>query len=148
MMLITVITTIFYAIPLILLFLLLFISFIYSIYLVFNELKREDKKTASWTRHFLPQKQRYKLELQDYRWKAKRKKILKRDNYKCVNCGCKQNLQVHHKYYERYPNNYPADAWDYPDAALITLCDKCHKAEHKMHKIKSYYRSCDTHYTN
>lgn len=35
-------------------------------------------------------------------------------------------LNVHHKFYEIGKN-----AWEYPDDALITLCDECH---HKMHK--------------
>lgn len=91
-------------------------------------------------------KDRYKKDLRDDRWKTKRKKILKRDNYKCVKCGCKQNLQVHHKYYERYPNNYLVKPWDYPDTTFITLCDRCHKHEHETRKIKSYYRKFGVHY--
>lgn len=75
-----------------------------------NETKIQPRKTTSFNRHFLPQNQRYKLELQDDRWILKRNKILKRDNYRCVKCGYQYKLQVHHKYYEHYPNHYPADA--------------------------------------
>ena len=111
-----------------------------------TETKIQPRKTVSFNRHFLPQKQRYKLELQDDRWILKRNKILKRDNYRCVKCGYQHKLQVHHKYYEHYPNHYPADAWDYPDTTFITLCDRCHKHEHEVRKIKSYYRKFGVHY--
>lgn len=111
-----------------------------------TETKIQPRKTASFNRYFLPQKQRYKLELQDDRWILKRNKILKRDNYRCVKCGYQHKLQVHHKYYEHYPNHYPVDAWDYPDTTFITLCDRCHKHEHEARKIKSYYRKFGVHY--
>ena len=91
-------------------------------------------------------KERYKNDLQDNRWKNKRQKILKRDNYQCIKCGYQHKLQVHHKYYERYPNNYIVKPWDYPDTAFITLCDRCHKKEHETQKIKSYYRKFGVHY--
>ena len=46
----------------------------------------------------------YKKLLQDPNWKAKRIKILNRDNYCCRYCGSTKYLKVHHKYYSRYPN--------------------------------------------
>lgn len=72
-------------------------------------------------------------------WKAKRDCILKRDNNKCQWCGKQENLQVHHKYYSKYPNNVKVQPWNYPNDALITLCDECHQKAHKK-KIKVYYR--------
>ena len=36
--------------------------------------------------------------------------------------------------------------WDYPDDALITLCNNCHNKEHQTHTIKVYYRSYNKHY--
>lgn len=121
-------------------FILVFIfMFIYSVaYNVVNE--------QYYTPLFDIAKEQYKIDLQDNRWKNKRRKILERDNYRCVKCGYQHKLQVHHKYYERYPNNYIVKPWDYPDTALITLCDNCHKNEHRTHKIKTYYRKFGVHY--
>ena len=79
-------------------------------------------------------------------WKDKRDTILKRDDYKCRFCGKACNLQVHHKYYSRYPNGQLAYPWNYPDEALITLCNVCHKKVHKSKKIKTYYRKYSDNY--
>lgn len=79
-------------------------------------------------------------------WREKRQKILNRDNNKCVYCGKMHNLQVHHKYYSKYPNGFRVYPWNYPDDALITLCDECHKKVHNKKKIKTYYRSYSDNY--
>lgn len=59
-------------------------------------------------------------------WQKKKNGILDRDKYTCQRCtDTLSNLQVHHLYYKKDTN-----PWDYPDEALITLCDLCHaKAE-------------------
>ena len=80
------------------------------------------------------------------RWKEKREKILKRDGYKCRWCGSIDDLQVHHKYYNKYPDGSRVRAWDYPDDALIVLCRDCHKKYHKNHKSPIYYRKGGVHY--
>ena len=64
----------------------------------------------------------YLDKLQDKRWIKKRKRILKRDEYKCTVCGSKKNLQVHHTFY--YSDS--PDPWDYPDESLLTACRDCH----------------------
>ena len=79
-------------------------------------------------------------------WREKRQKILNRDNNKCVYCGKTHNLQVHHKYYSKYPNGFRVYPWNYPDDALITLCDECHKKVQSKKKIKTYYRSYSDNY--
>lgn len=79
--------------------------------------------------------------LQDERWQNKRNEILQRDKHKCSYCGSDINLQVHHKYYNKYPDGKKVNPWDYPNDALITLCNDCHKKVHKNKKIKTYYRS-------
>lgn len=66
----------------------------------------------------------YAAELADPRWKAKRKHILKRDEYACMFCDNTKNLHVHHI-------KYTGKAWEAPDDDLITLCNACHKAVHK-----------------
>ncbi len=68
-------------------------------------------------------------------WKEKRQIILKRDNYKCVVCNCKDNLHVHHKYY--LEGKMP---WEVPDDCLVTLCKTCHEKEHEGKNIQTFIR--------
>lgn len=73
-------------------------------------------------------------------WKAKREEILERDEYECQYCHNRnRTLQVHHKYYLKYPNGIKVYPWEYPNEALITLCDRCHKWEHSKRTPKTYY---------
>ena len=74
-------------------------------------------------------------------WRDKRNSILARDGYKCKYCGSKRFLNVHHKYYLKYPNNQMVPPWKYNDDALITLCNNCHKKVHQQKNIKVYYTS-------
>ena len=37
-------------------------------------------------------------------WRRNREDILSRDGHRCRWCGSDENLQVHHKYYSRYPD--------------------------------------------
>lgn len=59
-------------------------------------------------------------------WQRKRLEIFQRDDFTCKKClATESNLQVHHIYY--LTNHKP---WEYPNEALITLCELCHaKAE-------------------
>ena len=91
------------------------------------------------------QSQTYEDLLLTPEWKSKRCYILKRDNYKCQWCGKQEQLQVHHKYYSKYPNNVKVQPWNYPNDALITLCNECHQKAHKK-KIKVYYRKYTENY--
>ena len=94
---------------------------------------------------FKSNKEKYYDDLNDERWKRKREKILKIHSYRCP-CGSRENLQIHHKYYNKYPDGSWARAWDYPDNALMVLCDDCHKKYHKNHKSPIYYRKMRVHY--
>ena len=96
---------------------------------------------------FKSNKEKYYDDLNDERWKRKREKILKIHSYRCP-CGSRENLQIHHKYYNKYPDGSWARAWDYPDNALMILCDDCHKKYHKNHKSPIYYRKNGVHYEN
>lgn len=59
-------------------------------------------------------------------WQQKRLKILERDDWQCQVCGTKtETLAVHHWYYKS--GSMP---WEYPDRALTTMCEACHK-EHQ-----------------
>lgn len=73
----------------------------------------------------------YDILLQDSKWKYLSNK-LKEKYKKCQICGCKKNLQVHHKYYLKYSDTM-MNPWDYPEDAFIVVCDKCHKKLHKQH---------------
>lgn len=95
--------------------------------------------------NYPPEPSTYEDLLKCEEWKEKRDKILKRDRYRCRWCRSKKSLQVHHKYYSRYPNGQKVEPWNYPDDALITLCDKCHEKAHKK-TIKLYWRSYDDNY--
>lgn len=76
---------------------------------------------------------KYQKLLKSPKWKKKRLRILKRDGFKCTKCGNTKTLQVHHLYYI-----FPRMPWQYPDTALITLCNKCHKLEHQTSTIIVY----------
>ena len=77
-------------------------------------------------------RKKYRKLLKDYRWYEKRMEILERDNFTCQCCGIESDngvpLNVHHRYYieGRMP-------WQYPNSALIILCDDCHKRVHHEH---------------
>jgi hypothetical protein len=70
----------------------------------------------------------YSDRLKDPRWQRRRLEILSRDKWMCIECGDEDSsLHVHHRYYEK-----GADLWEYPDKALVTLCDSCHQQIHDM----------------
>lgn len=75
----------------------------------------------------------FRAQYQTKKWGELRKKILARDKNKCVFCGAKNKLRVHHQYYAKN-----GSIFDVPDTALITLCDVCHK---KVHGIKVCFKS-------
>ena len=67
----------------------------------------------------------YLAKLRDPRWQKKRLEILSRDEWCCQMCGdSTQTLHVHHHYYER-----GHEPWEYPNEALVTLCEDCHEDE-------------------
>ncbi len=69
----------------------------------------------------------YREKLKDPRWQKKRLTILDRDAFTCRQCGATtKTLHVHHLDYihGRAP-------WEYPDGALVTLCEACHEIEHE-----------------
>ena len=74
--------------------------------------------------------------LRSVQWLEKRKTILKRDEYRCRNCGSSYGLEVHHRQYHilkcfgdfRKP-------WAYYESNLVTLCARCHQVGHKKYKV-------------
>jgi 5-methylcytosine-specific restriction endonuclease McrA len=62
---------------------------------------------------------------EDPRWRAKRKIIMERDNWRCQSEGGHAgDLIVHHRNYTT------SEPWNELDENLITLCEKHHQAEH------------------
>ena len=66
--------------------------------------------------------------LQSEEWKNKRLIILKRDNFKCVDCG-KKATEVHHL-------NYNFLHTSEEEKYCVSLCKECHK---KRHGIRCYH---------
>jgi len=61
----------------------------------------------------------------DSRWQRKRLEIMERDGWTCRSCGAKGEgvtLNVHHAYYEAGKK-----PWEYPNDAMVTWCEDCHK---------------------
>jgi hypothetical protein len=76
----------------------------------------------------------YAVKFKDPRWQRRRLEIMQKDSFACVACkASSEMLNVHHRYYVA-----GRDPWAYPDWALITLCDSCHKDEHDTGK----HRDC------
>ena len=55
-------------------------------------------------------------------WGSKSKDAKERAGNRCQLCNSKENLQTHHRTYERLGDEEPGD--------LIVLCEKCHKKFH------------------
>jgi len=69
----------------------------------------------------------YQRYLQSPEWQDKRLQVLQRDKYRCVDCGARKRLEVHHTSYARI---FKEDLDD-----LITLCRACHEEEHTTKPI-------------
>ena len=71
---------------------------------------------------------KYEDLLKHPKWQKRRLKIMERDNWACTTCGEKDKpLNVHHRAYAK--DHAP---WEYPDHALMTVCDDCHDKYHKV----------------
>jgi len=81
-------------------------------------------------------KEEYQKALKSIKWITKRNIIKERDGHKCVKCGHKDKLEVHHTYY--LSGKMP---WEVPDDCLITLCHICHEKEHKGRDISTFMRN-------
>jgi len=78
----------------------------------------------------------YAEKLNDPRWEKRRQQILIRDRFRCMNCNCNENLQVHHRQYHYLPNQKRfIEPWDYSDEVLITLCADCHRKGHAQYVV-------------
>ena len=82
-------------------------------------------------RNYLDSKMTYAEKLRDSRWQEKRLLVMNRDGFRCRNCDAKEGatLNVHHVYYLK--GKAP---WEYPDEALWTICEDCHKDFERMRR--------------
>lgn len=55
-------------------------------------------------------------------WRQLARQRKERDGFRCVQCGCKDNLQTHHWRYNLFAESLEND--------LVTLCEPCHTAVH------------------
>lgn len=67
--------------------------------------------------------EKYHAYLQSPEWRAKRLKVLQRDNFICQGCLTEPATQVHHTTYEHI--------FDEQLFELVSICDCCHKRAHK-----------------
>ena len=99
-------------------------------------------KNNSIQKELVKTKTAYELLLERPEWKAYRLKVLAEKGEKCEWCGSTNKiLQVHHKFYLKYPNGKKILPWEYNINCLLVLCKDCHEKAHKKYKIKSYYTS-------
>ena len=81
--------------------------------------RNQDSKPAKESK----QRRQYRIYMHSPNWTFKRRQVLARDNYRCVVCNTKINLQIHHLTYERFGNELLDD--------LVTLCETHHKQVHE-----------------
>lgn len=73
----------------------------------------------------------YSEKLKDPRWQKRRLKVLEYAHWRCQGCGSKtETLHCHHSYYTK-----GKEPWQYPDGAIIALCENCHEKLHPKRKI-------------
>ena len=78
----------------------------------------------------LPKQPRLRLDLELY--ERLRQQVLRRDDWRCQNCGTRSNLEVHHKAFR-------SQAGDDSDENLITLCVTCHADIHEGTAVCDLY---------
>ena len=98
-------------------------------------------KNNSIQKELVKTKTAYELLLERPEWKAYRLAVLAERGELCEWCGSNKNLQVHHKFYLKYPNGKKILPWEYNINCLLVLCKDCHEKAHKKYTIKSYYKS-------
>lgn len=70
-------------------------------------------KNNSIQKELVKTKTAYELLLERPEWKAYRLAVLAERDEQCEWCGFNKNLQVHHKFYLKYPNGKKILPWEY-----------------------------------
>lgn len=73
----------------------------------------------------------YELYIRSLDWESRRNSVLRRDGYRCQECGSTIALHVHHLTYR--------NLGDEPHWELLTLCGDCHHRRHKEWVPGVYY---------
>jgi len=61
--------------------------------------------------------------LKDPRWQRMRLEVMRRDGFRCRDCGDgKSTLHIHYCFYEK------GDPWETGASFLLTLCENCHES--------------------
>ena len=60
-------------------------------------------------------------------WHDLRQRALRRDRHRCTACNSRQNLEVHHRTYERWGRERLSDVY--------TLCHACHQTFHQERRL-------------
>lgn len=81
-----------------------------------------------WYESFVQGTDRQKIAREQRNFGGKRDAILLRDGYKCVRCGSRESLTVHHRDREGRGKTSPNN----DESNLETLCRKCHIEEHRQ----------------
>jgi 5-methylcytosine-specific restriction endonuclease McrA len=64
------------------------------------------------------------IRLEPSEYEELRRRVLRRDGWRCQFCGSRQNLQLHHQQYRSHSG-------EDTEANLITLCENCHSLAHR-----------------
>lgn len=83
----------------------------------------------------------YNVLLKTMEWKRRREDVFIARGRKCMYCGNRDNLDIHHKYYLKYPDGEFIKPWEYNMDCYMVLCRDCHNKVHEKYQIKSYYIS-------
>jgi 5-methylcytosine-specific restriction endonuclease McrA len=67
---------------------------------------------------------KYSEYLKTEKWQFTRGLILNFWNHRCAICNSKENVQVHHRTYDRLGEELTTDC--------IVLCDRCHQLHHNF----------------
>lgn len=71
-------------------------------------------------------------------WRRAKEAAKERDGHKCLSCGSKKRLEVHHGNGWRWFREYRFSLWN-----LFTLCKPCHTAFHKWNG--GFRKKCTIH---
>lgn len=95
-----------------------------------NDLVDDASKQAAEEFFFERSDLHYKDKLRLPKWHKMRLEVLRRDEWKCTNCGAKDSLlDVHHMNYIRVNTSETAAPWESDSSDLATLCRDCHLKE-------------------
>lgn len=77
---------------------------------------------VEWVEDLVHRKVNYDDYIQSREWRKKAEAAKKRAGYRCQVCNGQDNLEAHHRTYERLGHEHDTD--------ITVLCEKCHKKAH------------------